>query len=140
MRVLFAEDNELNQRVILAMLKHLGYRADTVLNGIDVLIAIKHKRYDLILMNVGLPLMDGLEATRQIRKLFRIGPKIIAVTAYAFPDMRQKCLEAGMDGFIIKPVRLDELCAALRNQLSHLAHENVAKDAGVIVDRISVPF
>lgn len=70
-------------------------------------------------MNVGLPLMDGLEATLQIRKLFWNGPKIIAVTAYAFPRMRQKCLEAGMDDLIIKPVRLDELCAVLRNQLSH---------------------
>lgn len=119
MRILPAEDNELNQRVILAMLKHLGYRADTALNGIDVLLALKHKRYDLVLMNVGLPLMDGLEATRQIRKLFWNGPKIIAVTAYVFPSMRQKCLEAGMDDLIIKPVRLDELCSALRNQLSH---------------------
>jgi CheY-like chemotaxis protein len=63
--------------------------------------------------------MDGLDVTRQIRELFRNGPKIIAVTAYALPGMRQKCLEAGMDDFIIKPVRLDELCAVLRNQLSH---------------------
>ncbi|VVB64255.1 Chemotaxis protein CheY [uncultured archaeon] len=118
-RVLLAEDNELNRKVTLAMLKHLGYRADTVLNGIDVLLALKHKQYDLILMNVGLPVMDGLEATRQIRKLFRNGPKIIAVTAYALPGMKQKCLEAGMDDFIIKPVRLDELGTVLRNQLSH---------------------
>jgi CheY-like chemotaxis protein len=114
-RVLLAEDNDLNRKVTLAMLKHLGYRADTVLNGIDVLLALKHKRYDLILMNVGLPVMDGLEATRQIRKLFRNGPKIIAVTAYALPGMKQKCLEAGMDDFITKPVRIDELGAVLRN-------------------------
>jgi CheY-like chemotaxis protein len=114
-RVLLAEDDELNRKVILAMLKHLGYRADTALNGIEVLVAIKHKRYDLILMNVGLPVMDGLEATRQIRKLFRSGPKIIAVTAYALPGMKQKCLEAGMDDFITKPVRIDELGAVLRN-------------------------
>jgi len=119
MRVLLAEDNELNQKVILAMLKHLGYRADTLLNGIDVLLGLKHKRHDLILMNLGLPVMDGLDATRQIRKPFRNGPKIIAVTAYAFPGMRQKCLKAGMDDFIVKPVRLDELCAVLRNQRSH---------------------
>jgi CheY-like chemotaxis protein len=106
--------------VILAMLKHLGYRADTVLNGIEVLLALKHERYDLILMNVGMPEMDGIEATRQIRKLFQNGPKIIAVTAYALPDMKQKCLEAGMDDFIIKPLRIDELGAVLRNyQLSH---------------------
>jgi CheY-like chemotaxis protein len=62
-RVLVAEDNELNRKLILAMLKHLGYRADTALNGIEVLLALKNKRYDLILMNVGMPVMDGLEAT-----------------------------------------------------------------------------
>ena len=61
-RVLLAEDNELNRHVILAMLKHLGYIADTAL-GIEVLLALKHKRYDLILMNVGMPEMDGIEAT-----------------------------------------------------------------------------
>jgi len=102
------------------MLKHLGYRADTALNGIEVLLALKNKRYDLILMNVGMPEMDGLEATRQIRGLFQNGPKIIAVTAYALPGMKQKCLEAGMDDFITKPVRIDELGAVLRNyQISH---------------------
>jgi CheY-like chemotaxis protein len=119
-RVLLAEDNELNRHVILAMLKHLGYIADTALNGIEVLLALKHKRYDLILMNVGMPEMDGIEATKQIRKLFQNGPKIIAITAYAIPDMKQKCLEAGMDDFIIKPLRIDELGAVLRNyQPSH---------------------
>ena len=118
-RVLLAEDNELNRHVILAMLKHLGYIADTAL-GIEVLLALKHKRYDLILMNVGMPEMDGIEATKQIRKLFQNGPKIIAITAYALPDMKQKCLEAGMDDFIIKPLRIDELGAVLRNyQPSH---------------------
>jgi CheY-like chemotaxis protein len=71
-------------------------------------------------MNVGLPEMDGLEATRQIRKLFQNGPKIIAVTAYALPGMKQKCLEAGMDDFILKPIRIDEFGAILRNyQRSH---------------------
>jgi CheY-like chemotaxis protein len=92
LRILLAEDNELNQKVTLAMLKHLGYKADTALNGIEVLDAIEHRRYDLILMNVGLPEMDGLEATRQIRRLFKNGPRIIAVTAYAVPGMKQKCL------------------------------------------------
>ena len=119
-RVLLAEDNELNRKVILAMLKHLGYSADTALNGIDLLVTLKHKWYDLILMNVGMPEMDGIEATKQIRKLFQNGPKIIAITAYALPDMKQKCLEAGMDDFIIKPLRIDELGAVLRNyQPSH---------------------
>ena len=117
--VLLAEDDELNRKVILAMLKHLGYRADTALNGIEVLLALKRKRYDLILMNVGLPEMDGMEVTRQIRRFFQNDPKIIAVTAYAIPGMKEKCLEAGMDDFIIKPIRIDELDAAMRNFIFH---------------------
>ncbi|MGD0953004.1 MAG: response regulator [Methanotrichaceae archaeon] len=117
--VLLAEDDELNRKVILAMLKHLGYRADTALNGIEVLLALKRKRYDLILMNVGLPEMDGMEVTRQIRRFFQNDPKIIAVTAYAIPGMKEKCLEAGMDDFIIKPFRIDELDAGLRNFIFH---------------------
>ena len=113
--VLLAEDDELNRKVILAMLKHLGYSADTALNGIDVLLALKRKRYDLILMNVGLPEMDGMEVTRQIRRIFQNGPRIIAVTAYDLPGMKQECLGAGMDDFITKPFRIDELDAILRN-------------------------
>ena len=117
--VLLAEDDELNRKVILAMLKHLGYRADTALNGIEVLLALKRKRYDLILMNVGLPKWMDMEVTRQIRRFFQNDPKIIAVTAYAIPGMKEKCLEAGMDDFIIKPFRIDELDAALRNFIFH---------------------
>ena len=97
------------------MLKHLGYSADTALNGIEVLLALKRKRYDLILMNVGLPEMDGMEVTRQIRGIFQNGPRIIAITAYALPGMRQECLGVGMDDFITKPFRIDELDAILRN-------------------------
>ena len=112
--VLLAEDNELNREVTLAMLKRLGYGADVALNGIDVLIALKHKKYDLILMNVGLPEMDGLEVTRQIRRIIQNGPKIIAVTAYTIPGLKQKCLEAGMDDYIAKPVRKGELAEVLK--------------------------
>jgi CheY-like chemotaxis protein len=120
MLILLAEDDELNREVTLAILKHLGYRADTARSGMEVLFALKYKRYDLILMNIGLPEMDGMEVTRQIRRIFQNGPRIIAVTAYALPGMKQRCLNAGMDDFIIKPVRLDELGAVLRiYQLSH---------------------
>jgi CheY-like chemotaxis protein len=80
-----------------------------------VLVALKYKRYDLILMNVGLPVMDGIEATRQIRMLFENGPKIIAVAAYALPGMKQKCLEAGKNDITTEPVRFDVLAKFLRN-------------------------
>jgi CheY-like chemotaxis protein len=113
-RVLLAEDNELNRKVMLAMLKRLGYGADIASNGIEVLHALEHSRYDMILMSVGMPLMDGIEATREIRRFFGNRLKIVAVTAYALPGMREKCIEAGMDDYITKPVRLDELRAVLK--------------------------
>jgi CheY-like chemotaxis protein len=123
--VLLAEDGELNLKAILAMLKHLGYSADTAIDGNEVLQALKRKRDDLILMNVGLPDMDGMEVTRRIRRSFQNGPRIIAVTAYALPGMKQECLGAGMDDFITKPFRIDELDAILRNcRLSNLDTRN----------------
>jgi CheY-like chemotaxis protein len=113
--VLLAEDNELNRKVMQAMLKRLGYGADIASNGIEVLHALEHSRYDLILMSVGMPLMDGIEATREIRRFFENRLKIVAVTAYALPGIREKCIEAGMDGYITKPVRMNELAEVLRD-------------------------
>ena len=75
LRILLAEDNELDQKVILAMLKHLGYRSDTAQNGVDVLLALGRKRYDLILMNVGLPEIDGIEATGRLEGSTGMVPK-----------------------------------------------------------------
>lgn len=128
--VLLAEDDELNRKVILAMLKHLGYSADTAINGNQVLLALKRKRYDLILMNVGLPDVDGMEVTRQVRRSFPNGPRIIAVTAYALPGMRQECLGAGMDDFITKPFGIDELETILRN--CHLSNLDTRTIAGLL--------
>jgi CheY-like chemotaxis protein len=114
LRILLAEDNELNQKVTLAMLKRLGYKADTALNGIEVLNALEHRRYDLILMNIGMPLLDGLEATGEIRRRWQNGPRIVALTARVLPEMKEKCFEASMDDYIGKPVRMNELAEVLR--------------------------
>ena len=116
LRILLAEDNLLNQKVILKMLKHLGYRADVAANGFEVLQALQRQQYDIILMDVRMPELGGLEATRQIRKLWPVSrqPKIIAVTAYALEGDREKCLEAGMDDYVSKPVRMEELESTLR--------------------------
>ena len=114
MRILLAEDNELNQKVTLAMLKRLGYKADTALNGIEVLLALEHRRYDLILMNIGLPLLDGIEATEEIRRRWLNGPRIVALTARVLPEMKRKCFEAGMDDYIAKPVQMRELAETLK--------------------------
>lgn len=113
-RILLAEDNVSSQKVALVMLERLGYRADAVANGLEVLQALGRQRYDIVLMDVRMPEMDGLEASGIIRKRWpENGPKIIAVTAYALEGDREKCLEAGMDDYISKPVKLDELAEVI---------------------------
>ncbi len=97
------------------MLKRLGYRADLATNGIEALQALERQPYDIVLMDVKMPEMDGLEASRIIRKLWPEGPKIIAITAYALEGDRERCFEAGMDGYISKPVNILELAEVLNN-------------------------
>jgi CheY-like chemotaxis protein len=115
LRILLAEDNPINQKVALAMLKHLGYRADVVKNGKDLLKNLEQKSYDVIFMDIQMPEIDGLEATRLIRSRvpFAQQPRIIAMTAYTLEGDRERCLDAGMDGYISKPVKMEELKAAL---------------------------
>jgi PAS domain S-box-containing protein len=115
-RVLLAEDNYVNQKVALRMLARLGYRADLASNGHDVLAAVQRQNYDVILMDVAMPEMDGLEATRRIRNLKEGNdrPWIVALTANAMQGDRELCLAAGMDDYIRKPIKLSELANALR--------------------------
>jgi len=110
-RILLAEDNPINQKVALAMLKHLGYQADLAANGQEVLSSLEQKAYDVILMDIQMPEMDGLEATRFIRTRLPSAsqPRIIAMTAYAMKGDREQCLAAGMDDYIGKPVKIEEL-------------------------------
>jgi CheY-like chemotaxis protein len=109
-----AEDNPSNQKVLVEMLKRLGYRADAVADGKEVIQALERQDYDLVLMDIKMPEMDGITATRVIRELMpENGPKIVAITAFALKGDREKCLEAGMDDYISKPVQKKDLEAIL---------------------------
>ncbi len=113
-RVLIAEDNAVNQKVALFILAKLGYRADVAANGKEVLEALRRQPYDVILMDVHMPEMDGLEATRRIRQADAPDrPWIIALTANAMYGDRELCLAAGMDDYISKPIKPEEMATAL---------------------------
>lgn len=126
MRILLAEDNAVNKKVVSRMLGKLGYRADMAADGVEVLRALKRQNYDLVLMDIQMPEMDGLEAASQIRKLWPAAeqPRIIALTAYALEGDREKCLEAGMDGYISKPIKMEDLRAALLCCEAHIAERS----------------
>jgi len=114
-QILLAEDNLVNQKVTGMMLKKLGYRADLAANGLEVLQALERQHYDLILMDVQMPEMDGLKATREIRRRWqdKDQPAIIAMTALALEGDQEMCLGSGMDDYISKPVKMDMLKMAL---------------------------
>ena len=115
MRILLAEDNPINQALALAILKRMGYRADLAADGQEVLDALERQPYDLIFMDVQMPVMDGLEATRRIIASVpeEHRPRIIAITANVMQGDKERCLEAGMDDYISKPIKLDEVQAII---------------------------
>ncbi len=113
LKILVAEDNPVNQRVIHLMLKRIGYDAVIVSNGIEVLRAIEKFPFDVVLLDVQMPEMDGLQAAREICKRSTFRPRLVALTANAEKTDRTACLEAGMDDYLSKPVGLDTLKAAL---------------------------
>ncbi|NNC74782.1 MAG: response regulator, partial [Acidimicrobiia bacterium] len=110
-RVLVVDDSAVNQRITFLMLDRLGCRVDTAANGLEAIEAVRAVPYDIVLMDVQMPTMDGLEATRQIRSAERSGEHIpiVAMTAFAMRGDRERCLEAGMDDYLAKPVSPEDL-------------------------------
>lgn len=119
LRILLAEDNKVNEQLVLRMIEHMGYSADVTRNGAEALAALQQQAYDVVLMDVQMPVMDGLEAARRIRAEIPAErqPRIIAITANAMPDDRARCLAVGMDDYISKPIAIQALVAALARSM-----------------------
>jgi len=115
LRILLAEDNAVNQKLALRILQQMGYRADLASNGLEALESVARQTYDVVLMDVQMPEMDGLEATRRIVANGSQRPRIVAMTANAMQGDREMCLAAGMDDYVTKPIRVDQLVEALNN-------------------------
>jgi signal transduction histidine kinase/CheY-like chemotaxis protein len=115
LRILVAEDNVVNQLVVVRLLERMGYRPDVASNGVEALAAVQRQRYDVVLLDIQMPEMDGLEAARRITALYAPNdrPHLIALTANVFQEDRQRCLAAGMDDYLAKPLDVRHLEAAL---------------------------
>jgi CheY-like chemotaxis protein len=115
LRILLAEDNVVNQKLALRLLQQMGYRADVASNGIEAIECIERQPYDVVLMDVQMPEMDGLEASRRIVARWPNGerPRIVAMTANAMAGDREECFAAGMDDYVTKPIRVEALVQAL---------------------------
>ena len=115
LRILLAEDNVVNQKLALRILQQMGYRADLASNGLEAVESVERQKYDVVLMDVQMPEMDGLEASRRITAKWSPGerPRIVAMTANAMQGDREMCLSAGMDDYLTKPIRVERLVEAL---------------------------
>jgi CheY-like chemotaxis protein len=115
LRILLAEDNVVNQKVALRLLGQMGYRADVAGNGLEAIDAIERQTYDVVLMDVQMPELDGFGASREINRRWpgERRPRIVAMTANAMQGDRELCEAAGMDDYVAKPIRVEELVAAL---------------------------
>jgi len=115
LRILLAEDNVVNQKLALRLLQQMGYRADLASNGIEAIECVERQPYDVVLMDVQMPEMDGLEASRRIVAKWAAHqrPRIVAMTANAMQGDREECIAAGMDDYVTKPIRVDALVQAL---------------------------
>ena len=120
MNILIAEDNRINQKLASRILMKMGYEPDIAANGHDALNAMAAKQYQMILMDVQMPEMDGLEATRFIRENMEYQPVIIAMTANAMPEDKELCLKSGMDDYLSKPMKITDIMDVLERWGKHV--------------------
>jgi PAS domain S-box-containing protein len=141
LRILLAEDNVVNQKVALRLLEQMGYRADVAANGVEAIDAVGRQAYDVVLMDVQMPELDGFEASREISRRWPGArrPRLVAMTANAMEGDRERCMAAGMDDYVAKPIRPEELVAALQ-RCSRQARSGVrdTPEAGGVADRPAV--
>jgi signal transduction histidine kinase/DNA-binding response OmpR family regulator len=138
LRILLAEDNAVNQKLALRLLEQMGYRADVASNGLEAIESVERQTYDAVLMDVQMPEMDGLDATRAIRKLKNLTqPRIVAMTANAMQGDREMCLAAGMDDYISKPIRVLELIDALNKIIPSGPPLQIKKEKSILKRKIN---
>jgi CheY-like chemotaxis protein len=139
LHILLAEDNPVNQRVAVRFLERIGYQIDTVANGLEAVEAVRRQPYDLVLMDVRMPELDGLEATRRIRAELPADqqPLIVAMTAYAYQEDLSECLAAGMNDTLTKPIQFDRLAGVLSKHTSAAASDTeTAAEPGMVPSQI----
>lgn|GEM_PF-1726675 len=128
-RILLVEDDRVNQQVARSMLEGMGYHVDSAWNGLEALEHYQPDQHDAVLMDLHMPMMDGMEATRQLLKRYPDAPpRIIALTANAFNETRNACLELGMENFLTKPIRIDDLDRALRGTMVEFEPESALSE------------
>jgi CheY-like chemotaxis protein len=132
LRILLVEDNIVNQKVALRILERLGYRADTATNGLNALTTVQKQPYDLIFMDVQMPQMDGIEATRRIRQQVPAAeqPWIVAMTAHALAGDRERYLACGMNDYISKPIGVEALAKVLTWSSQEIGRQRNCNVAG----------
>lgn len=124
LRILLADDNSTNQKLGVRLLQRLGYRVDVAANGLEALTAVQRQPYDVVFMDIHMPVMDGIEATRRIRQMGQAQPYVVATTADVLMDERSMCKAAGMNDFLVKPVRVKALIETLERAAQDRAAQN----------------
>ena len=146
LNILLVDDSDVNLKVASLMLKKLGHQADLATNGIEAIEALEHQSYDIVLMDIQMPEMDGLEATKIIRHRWHQGPKIIFTTALT--NCRDVCLEAGADDYLTKPLGIETLRTAIKchmpispfNEFASSGTEKIAAASNICAAEISPSY